>query len=239
MHSMQNRMRRQKEGFMALKLDISKAYDRVEWNFLKAVMQKMGFDNCWFELIMQCVSMVSYFILFNGTPHASFKPLRGLRQGDPLSPYLFVLCSEILSFSLNQAEQQGLISGNLVARGTLKVNHLFFADDSLVICEAIPIEWSRLHSILGAYEQVSGQRLNLEKTSIFFSKNTKQEIQHSILAKAGSILAKAGIQALGPFDKYLGLHSYVGKHNSRAFNSILDRIKSQMGSWKTNLFSTP
>ena len=93
-------IRRKKSGKMvemASKLDMSKAYNRVEWVFLEKIMQKMGFADKWRALIMKCVTTVSYSIKINGKPRGCIVPSRGIRQGDPLSPYLFLLCVEDLS----------------------------------------------------------------------------------------------------------------------------------------------
>ena len=82
-----------KTGYTVVKLDMSKAYNRVEWVFLEKIMEKMGFDNRWISLIQSCIQIVSFSILVNGEPRG-FTPKRGLCQGDPLSPYVFLLCVE-------------------------------------------------------------------------------------------------------------------------------------------------
>ncbi|KAA3468466.1 reverse transcriptase [Gossypium australe] len=96
-------------GIMAVKLDMSKAYDRVEWDFIKEVMIKMGFELNWVALIMKCISTVSYTVIFNGSRGRTFQPSRGLRQGDPLSHFLFLICSEGLSALMRLAKQNGLV----------------------------------------------------------------------------------------------------------------------------------
>ena len=89
---------------MALKIDISKAYDRIEWNFLIEVLQSMGLSHIWQNLIFNCISIVSFSVLLNGSPYQKFYPQRGIRQGDPLSPYLFILYAEVFSGLLNKAQ---------------------------------------------------------------------------------------------------------------------------------------
>jgi hypothetical protein len=229
LHTMHSRMWG-KVGYMAVKLDMSKAYDRVEWDFLEAVMYRMGFGRRWIAMIMMCVKTANFEILVNGIPTGRIHPSRGIRQGDPISPYLFLLCAEALSSLLTQADHSGVLSGVPTSKKGPKLNHLFFADDSLLFCKATPHHWRKLTSLLHTYELASGQRLNQSKTSIFFSRNTTTETRQEILRMAG-------IPSTQSFDKYLGLPSLVGKSRNQAFKNIKERIWGRLNDWKLKFLS--
>ena len=154
-------------GYMALKLDMRKAYDRVEWVFLEKIILKMGFNARWVSTIMACIKSVSYSILLNGQPHGHIVLDRGLRQGDPLSQYLFLLITEGLHSLFKKAEEDGVIRGVSLCANGPRISHLLFADDSLVFCKATISECVQIQSVLHRYEQAFGQSINGAKTSIF------------------------------------------------------------------------
>ncbi|KAJ0007624.1 hypothetical protein Pint_29766 [Pistacia integerrima] len=227
MHTM-NTSLKGKDGYMALKLDMSKAYDRLEWSFLQAVMRKMGFSPTWIKVIMNCLSSVTYSILINGIPQKPFKPSRGIRQGAPLSPYLFIIRAEALSRLIQDAEDREAIKGVPMGRSKMSISHLFYADDCLLFCKANHYEWNRLFKLLDTYEKSSGQRLNKEKTSIFFSKNTKGDVKQQIIQMAG-------VKSSHPYDRYLGLPTLIGRDITRDFKHILDRVRGKLSNWKMKL----
>ena len=119
---------------MAMELDMSKAYDRVEWIFLENLMLKMGFHVRWVRLVMEMVKLVSYSILINGVPRRCIKPTRGIRQGDSLSPYLFLLRLEGLNGLIKKAIAVGDLRGFSLCKSSPQISHLFFANESLIFC---------------------------------------------------------------------------------------------------------
>jgi hypothetical protein len=127
-------------------------------------------------MIMSCVISVSYSVLCNQEPTGYIIPSRVLSQGDPLSPYLFLLCVDGLIVLLKTAEHRKHITGVIVGRGP-KLTHLLFADDSFLFCRADTKECQNIMRLLGTYEGASCHKINTEKTSLFFSSNTPFEVQ--------------------------------------------------------------
>jgi hypothetical protein len=214
MHTMQNNMW-SKTGYMGLKLDMSKAYDRVKWPFLEVVMCKLDFEEGWIKMIMSCVRTVKWSVLVNGNGVGHIRPSRGIRQGDPISPYLFLICTEALSSLLKHAEHTEAISAVPTSRRGPKLSHLFFADDSLIFCKANQVEWWRIMRVLGVYEAGSGQKINFQKTAVFFSRNTCP-------SRRQEILSLSGLSEATRYDSYLGLPTLIGKSRTQSFNSIKD-----------------
>lgn len=137
------------------------------------MLRKLGFATRWIHLLMSCVRTVTYSILINGQPYGHIVHTRGIRQGDPLSPYFFIICAEVMSSMLHRSGRDDDITGVSISRGGTSIHHLLFADDSLLFCRANLMEWRNIQALLAHYEAASGQQLNQEKTSIFFSRNTR------------------------------------------------------------------
>lgn len=152
-----------KKGYMAIKLDMSKAYDRVEWQFLEEIIKRLSFADHWISLLMKCVRSVTY----SGNPMGCISLSKGLRQGDSLSPYLFLLCAKGLCSMLSRAEGDGRITRVPISHRGTKLSHLFFTDDSLLFCHANFTEWCYVHKLLHNYELASGQ--NSTPTRPYFS----------------------------------------------------------------------
>lgn len=215
---------------MAVKTDMSKDNDRIEWNFLRAVLTKLGFHATWISWIMACVEYVSYSFLINGSPQGHVTPSRGIRQGDPLSPYLFILCTEVLSALYLHAQAKGSFPGIKVTRGCPAINHLLFADDTMFFSKSNTTSVKALKEILQQYEEVSGQKINLSKSGITFSARTPPEVKQRVKA----VLE---IEAEGGIGKYLGLPELFGRKKRDIFASILERIKKRINSWTTRFLS--
>ena len=157
---------------MAIKLDLQKAYDRMNWNFLKEVLLRFGFNDTFTSWIMACVTTVSFEILINGGKSDQFKPSRGVRQGGPLLPYLFILAQEVLSRLLNREFHLKKISGVKASLNGPAITHVMYADDIVLFSKAIRMEAKAINECLDMYCKWSSQCINRSKFGIYFSKHT-------------------------------------------------------------------
>jgi hypothetical protein len=213
---MQNK-RKGLDEYATLKLDMSKAYDQVEWDFLKHMMLKHGFHQNWVEVLRNLVSTVTYRVKVNWELTDEITPRRGLHQGDPLSRYLFLICAEAFSCLLNAAEDRGDITGVHVCLEASSINHLLFADDSLLLFKIDNQITGHLQYILSLYEDCSGQMINKEKCSIMFSSNTREGLKQAVMHSLD-------IESEARSEKYLGLPIYMGKSKVQTFNYLKDKI---------------
>jgi ribonuclease HI len=216
-------------GLMAIKIDMEKAFDRMEWNFILAILSKLGFHPTWVNWIRICITSPSFSILINGSPFGKFSPARGLRQGDPLSPFLFILGTEVISRLLLRQESSDL-KGIRIARNCAAVSHLLFADDLILFAKVTSMEAVALKSCLDKYCCWSGQAINCSKSSIHFSKNT---ISSTITSINGIFpFKRASVSS-----KYLGLPLFFGKAKTSAFKNILEKVSGKIEGWRAKTLS--
>ncbi|KAG7534112.1 Reverse transcriptase domain [Arabidopsis thaliana x Arabidopsis arenosa] len=229
MHSLKVR-KRVSQTYMAVKTDVSKAYDRVEWEFLETTMRLFGFCDTWIGWVMAAVKSVRFSVLINGTPFGHIKPTRGIRQGDPLSPYLFILCGDILSHLIKSKASDGEIRGVRVGNGAPPITHLQFADDCLFFCQANVKNCKALKEAFDVYEYYSGQKINAQKSMITFGSRVFGSTQHRLKAVLG-------IPNQGGGGKYLGLPEQFGRKKKEMFKYIIERVKKRTSNWSAKFLS--
>lgn len=179
---------------------------------------------------MSCISSTSTAILVNGIPTSAFLPSRGIRQGDPISPYLFIMCLEYLNFLIQKEVQSGIWKPVNPGRRTPKFSHIFFADDLLLFSVVDPSSLMSVKSTLLRFSEISGLEVNLAKSAVIFSDNTPP--QSRVLAC--NILNISEADQLG---KYLGFPIRKGTPKRKDFEFLIDRINSKLASWKSNFLS--
>ncbi|KAL9689840.1 hypothetical protein QQ045_010231 [Rhodiola kirilowii] len=216
---------RVKKVYGSLKLDIAKAYDLVDWVFLETILHKLGFAEGWIRIVMQIVTSVTYYIRVNETCTEEIIPRRGIRQGDPLSPYLFILCIEFFTMLLYHYRSLGLIDGIKICRRAPVVSHLLFADDSLLFLKLSYASLRWVREILLILEKASGLRVNLDKSEIMVSRNAQPDLIHHI----HQIL---GVKIVTNHAKYLGLPTVQFRNSAQMFQGLLDKLWTKTKSWK-------
>ncbi|XP_057803363.1 uncharacterized protein LOC131018665 [Salvia miltiorrhiza] len=210
---------------MACKVDITKAFDTLRWDFLINVLKVCGYSQRfigWIETILQSARLS---ILYNGELCGYFGCSRGVRQGDPLSPILFGIAEDALSALFSNCQRSGHLAPMQLSRGAPFPTHLFYADDILIFCKATKQNAKTLHKILEYYGHMSGQVFSPSKSHIFFSdkvtSSTKRKVSRHLPLATGSL----------PF-VYLGVPIFRGKPKTSHLRAIHDRIINKFGHWK-------
>lgn len=211
---------------MAIKVDLNKAYDRICWDFLIKVLERMGFSASWIGWVKECVCSIKYSITANGEQVCNTVPSRGLRQGDPLSPYLFLIASNVLSILINKAILKKSFVGIRLRRKCPIISHLLFADDSLVFLEAKTEVCSNFKDLVMSFNEASGLSINFQKSSLFFSANTNEDMRNEIKDIFGMEVMTEG-------SKYLGLPMFWGRSKKEAMAFIKDKILGKIHGWNS------
>ena len=227
-HTISNKKGR--EGYMAIKVDLEKAYDKIELSFIWDVLINANLPHNLVNLIMSCVSSVSTSILFNGGNVEPILPSCGIRQGDPLSPYLFNLCMEVLGHLIEEkwSEKSWVLVKS--SKSGLSFSHLFFIDDLVLFVKADHVNCSTMRDVLDDFCARSGQSISESKSRVYFSPNVDVDTRESLC----DILGFKSTPNLG---KYLGFPLKNQGGNNQDLNFILDRVKQKLAGWKANLLS--
>lgn len=215
---------------LIIKLDMSKAYDRISWSYLIRAMRKMGFNEKWCDLIFRCISNGHYSVHWQGQMYGYFTSSRGVRQGDPLSSSLFILVMEWFSRSINTSVFNGTLKTYYTSREAVPVTHLLYADDILIFTKDCQQSTTNLMSLLDKFSNVTGQSINQGKSAIFFSKHTSAD------RKALLLQCTQFTEAHLP-TKYLGAPLIQGRVKIIYFDELLTKLKLKIDGWMRNLLS--
>ncbi|KAK2650147.1 hypothetical protein Ddye_017636 [Dipteronia dyeriana] len=178
---------------------------------------------------MDCISSVSYSFILNGKVRGFIKPTRGLRQGDPLYLYIFILCAEGFSSLISKSERYGDYNGLRCSRLGPKITHLFFANDSLLFTRASMKECINIKGLIKIYVEASGQIINFPKSAACFSKQISTSDRNLL---AGFLEMKI----VDHHDKYLGLPCVTSRSKGALFNSVKERVWKKLQSWSSRFF---
>lgn len=228
LHSMNKK--KGKNGWFALKIDLEKAYDRIEWSFVKTCLRNLNLSDSSIDLIMSCISQSSSSILVNGRQTDSFKHSRGLRQGDPMSPYLFNICLEHLSHMINQAMLDKTWTPFWVGKDKVPISHLMFADDLLIFGRVDEVTTFTVRKVLRDFCSISGQRINESKSRLIFSPNTP--LEHKELFQQ-----TLNIEENQDLGMYLGLPLSHKRPTRKQVQFVVDKVKAKLANWKTKYLS--
>lgn len=204
--------KRGKVWYMAIKVDLEKAYDKLEWGFIHDTLLKVNLHKDLVKLLMSFISTTSTLVLFNGGNLEPFYPSRGMQQGGPLSPYIFILCMEALGKMVEEKSREKVWKPIKTSRNGIAFSHLLFVDDLMFFAKANATNCSTIRDLLDEFCSKSRQMVSETKSRVFFSPNVDKDTRESLCDLS---------------------------RNSQDFSFVLDRIKHKLAEWKANLLSFP
>ncbi|CAH9145483.1 unnamed protein product [Cuscuta epithymum] len=211
-----------------IKVDLRKAYDTISWDFLAAMLTHLGFPGRFIHWIMECVTTPSYSISINGVLHGHFEGKRGLRQGDPMSPLLFVLCLEYFSRLLNIRTKNPMFKHHPLC-GSLNISHVAYADDLMLFSRGDTTSIQILTQALEDFGNISGLRVNYDKSNIFLGGNAYYDLD--------TILELVDFK-IGTFPvKYLGVPLAPLKLSVAQYAPLLESITTFINAWSIKSLS--
>lgn len=221
-HEIIHSLQQSKKPGMLLKLDLSKAFDTLSWAYIQKILLAFGFAHSWVRWIFNLLSLVFFSVLINGIPSATYRPSRGIRQGDPLSPFLFVIMAEGLGRSITSARLAQQLKG-LSFNNSPAYSHQQFVDDNMLFGHPSVQEARLLKSILSIFSDAFGALINRVKSQIFFF-NTPIPTQKAI----GRIL---GFTIASLPSKYLGAPLVASALKHSSWKQLLEKLESRLSLW--------
>lgn len=212
--------------WLVCKIDLEKAFDNVKWSFVDEVLNRMGFGLKWRKWIGGCIRKIPFSVLINGTSCGKFTSEKGLRQGDPVSPFVFLLVSEVLSMMFAKSTEVGWLGGFSVKQNGTKLSHLQFADDTLVFLDADIRQVQYLKYTLLSFEMASGLSTNFQKSNLF----AVGEVED-----LDTLAAVMGCSFEGFPVIYLGLPLGDKTNTISKWDKVLEICRVRLASWKRGL----
>ncbi|XP_043720986.1 uncharacterized protein LOC122668491 [Telopea speciosissima] len=223
--------RKTRGGNVILKLDMAKAYDRMEWSFLYLVLAQFGFADAWIDLIKKIVENCWFSVVWGGAPMGYFKSTCGLRQGDPLSLALFILAEEVLNRGLRKLFEEGRAAYFHLPRGCLGISHSLFADNTIIFTKGLKSSLKKILGFIGRYEDFSGQMVNRQKSCYIMSHKTSE-------ARARMVGGISGFSRRTLPIIYLGVPIFTRRARAAFFDELLGKIRNKIMGWQGRLLSS-
>ncbi|GKC20760.1 RNA-directed DNA polymerase, eukaryota [Tanacetum coccineum] len=217
-----------KKQSLIFKVDFEKAYDSVRWDFLDDVLKKFGFGDKWCNWIQSCLRSSRGSIIVNGSPTEEFQFYKGLKQGDPLSPFLFILIMESLHISFQRVVDAGMFKG-ITLSSSLQLSHMFYADDVVFVGQWSDANFDTIVHVLECFFRASGLRINMSKSKLMGISVEKDKVERAA-SKIGCLILKPPFSYLG--SKVGGLMSRV-----QSWNEVVDRVIARLSKWKMKTLS--